>query len=301
LNRLKFESTKPLADIVIAQPPFITTMANLGLFQATGLPQAVAVPPDRCDKQRRWCTVVDNVTSWVYDPGLLVQPPSGYDDLTGPAFEGKIVTSRVDSAVDGIGLALLMSHQLGVAGALDVLHRLEANVQDHFVSTDVMGHAVSLGVALVANGDLAESLNDIQQYGNLALWFPVAGGVRQALSIPFAAAMVRGGHNADNANALLAYMWSAASQQLVGDAYGLPARSDVTAPRDLGPITDRSNAVTAALAGVQVVRIDWQQGVADQTQITPAWLALRHAPDGQLVNGSAPPGGPPTTPASLVP
>jgi 2-aminoethylphosphonate transport system substrate-binding protein len=294
LQRLQDESSGPLADVVVAQPPYITTMADTGLLaNLTGLPQAASVPADRCDHLRRWCTVVDNFTSWVYNTALLSHPPTGYDDLAGSSFQGKIATARVDSTVDGIALATLMAHQLGTKPALDTLGRLEANTTAHYVSTDAMSHAVSASDAVVANGDLAEGLNDVSQYPNLEVWFPTVGGARQALAVPFAAGMVRGGHNRENANALLAYMWSVAGQRSVGAAYGVPARLDVR------PTDSRSRAVAAALNGVQVVRLDWEQAVAQQPELSAAWLALRRAPDGVPLPPSSSSG--PTTSFTLPP
>jgi 2-aminoethylphosphonate transport system substrate-binding protein len=282
LTRVFDESGTASADIVVAQPPYISKMADLGLLHRGQLAQARSVPADRCDAQRRWCTVVDNFISWVYNTSLLVSAPTSYDDLLGSTYHGKIVTARVDSSIDGFGSLALLTTQLGVGAGVDTARRMESNVAAHYNSADAMGHAVANGAALVADGDLAENLNDVSQYGHLAVWFPVVGGRHQTLAVPFAAALVAShgsltparADERDNANALLAYMWSVAGQQAVGAAYGAPARPDVT------PTDSRSLAVQGALAGVQIVRGNWEQLLAQQSQLTASWLALRHAPDG---------------------
>jgi 2-aminoethylphosphonate transport system substrate-binding protein len=276
--RLEGEATSPLADIVIAPAPYITEAADKGLLDGTDVPGASSIPADRCDAKRRWCTVLESYESFVYNPTHASPPPSSWQDLLAARFHAQVLTSRVDQAVDGLALVALLENTMGVDGAFAYLHQLETNVSAHYVVSDTMSRVVGAGGALAANGDLQESLNDLIQYHNLAIWFPTVGGSpRTTVAIPFGAALVHGGQNRANARALLAYMWSDAAQSLVAQAYGAPARPGVH-QRSL-----RAPQVAAALAGVRILRIDWEQLYRQEAALTARWLALRTAPDGTVV------------------
>ncbi len=289
LDRLRDERPAPLADVVIAQPPELTTAANDSLLDDGGLVEAAAVPAERCDDRHRWCTVAENYSSWVYDPLTVARPPLTWADLLDSRFAGHIVSSG-PIVPAGLANVVLLARQMGTAGAFEYLAHLEAATSGHYLLTDSMSRAVAAGSGpLVANGDLQEDLNDIDQYHSVAIWFPTLDATsRSALALPYGAARVRGGHNPDNARALLRLLWSVAGQSGVGAAYLAPARPDVV------PTDTRSKRLRAALAGVTVVRPNWEQVARDQTSLIARWQALRTAPDGPTAS-------PPTTTPQLFP
>jgi 2-aminoethylphosphonate transport system substrate-binding protein len=290
VQRVKAESSAPLADIVIADAPEMTTLAEKGLLGGTDVGTAASVPSDRCDHSRRWCAVVDNVVSWDYNPMLLSAPPQLGDLLT-PGFHAKLLTSRPDEAVDGLALLAELWKLEGADAAISYIAGLERNVAAHYANTDTMSRLVASGADLASNGDLHEQLNDVDQYHNLRVSFPSLQAMKPtALSVPFAAALVRGAPNAANARALLTYMWSRKGQSLVGLAFGSPARPDVV------PNDTRSKRVRSLLAGVQVVRIDWEQFARVEQSLLSRWQAVRSAPE-----GTAPPSVIPTPPLPTLP
>ncbi|HEV3231948.1 MAG TPA: substrate-binding domain-containing protein [Candidatus Dormibacteraeota bacterium] len=295
LARLRTEAGRPYADVVIAEPPFISTAAAENLLGTGGLPEAVGVAGDRCDRLRRWCTLVENYASWTYDPALDQPPPRTWDDLLAAPYHQQVLTSRPDRGLDGFAALELLTHTLGEDAAFAYLRQLEGSVSAHYQTTDVMSRVESLGGARAANGDLQENLNDIDQFVNLGIWFPTSAGSAPAtLALPFGAATVRGGHNPKNAHALLAYLWSADAQRLVGRSYVAPSRSGVV------PTDDRSLRLRALLAGVTVMRLDWEAEAAAQQRLTDRWLAFRAAPDATIPALPSPsplfPGVPPPSP-----
>jgi 2-aminoethylphosphonate transport system substrate-binding protein len=291
LPRLQSERSAPLADLVVADAPEMTTLADQGLLAGTGVATAAAVPADRCDARRRWCTVVDNFVSWGCNPALVQPPLPRLNELTAQRFHGKLLTSRPDESVDGLAMLAQLWKLDGDAAAIQYLANLEHNVDAHYANTDTMGRLVAAGADLAYNGDLHEELNDVDQYHNIRVWFPsAAAGRAVTLSIPFAAALVRGGQNQSNSRALLTYMWSKKGQSLVGLAYGAPARPDV-APGD-----SRSSSLRRLLEGVQILRIDWEQFSRVQPGLVTRWLAVRTAPE-----GTAPPSAIPTPPLPTLP
>jgi ABC-type Fe3+ transport system substrate-binding protein len=275
LPRLEGEAKSPLADIVVAPPPYITEVADKGLLDGTAVPGASSVPSDRCDAQRRWCAVAETYASWVYNPARVSSPPARWNDLLAARFQQLILTSRADQALDGLALIVLLEKSMGESGAFNYLRQLERSVSAHYVVSDTMSRLVAAGSDLAADGDLQESLNDVDQYHNLAIWFPSPDGTnRTTLAIPYGAALVHGGPNRANAKALLTFLWSDAAQGLVAQSYGSPARPEVVQR------SQRAPRVSAALVGLHILRIDWEQVVRDQSRLTSEWLALRTAPDG---------------------
>jgi 2-aminoethylphosphonate transport system substrate-binding protein len=281
--RTQSEKASPLADILVAEPPYITVADNEGLLQPGGSPGSDSVPNEACGPGRDWCTLVNNYASWVFNPNSVKHPPRLWNDLLDVRFRGRVLESSADQATDGLALLVLLDQIMGRDAAFGYLTRLEHQVAAHYVVTDTMSRVVASGGASVANGDLRENLNDIAQYGNLHIWFPSVGAIRTTVAVPYGAGAVRGGRNPSVARALLTYMWSEAGQREVGDAYAAPARPDVV-PQDA-----RSKTLRATLSGVHVLRPDWEAVARDQQTLIAKWLALRAAPDGVPPAGTVSP------------
>ncbi len=294
LQRLGDERSAPLSDIVIAQPPYITQAADQGLLDSGAVPGADSVPADRCDAQRRWCTMVESYTSWVYRKTRAPAPVT-WTDILARAYAGKILTSRPDQTVDGFAALELLTQTQGAGAAIAYLEQLEASVSAHYTNTDTISRLVSTGVALVGNGNLQENLNDLDQFHNIGVWFPRATDqAPSTLAVPYGAALVKGGPNRATATALLTYMWSRAGQLAVGGANVAPGRPDVT------PSDSRSRRLRSTLGTIHVIRVDWEQVVVQQPQLLARWTAIARAPDGTAAPSSPTPSAalPPPPPAS---
>jgi 2-aminoethylphosphonate transport system substrate-binding protein len=276
LGRLRAESAAPLADVAVAFPTDITVAADDGLL--AGTPGAAAVPAKGCDAQRRWCEVAEDYVSWVINPQLVAPAPTHWSDLLDGRFKGQVLTSGPTTPI-GLADTLLLHDEMGAAaGAYE--SQLEASTAAHFTITDTMSKLVAAGVALAANGDLQEDLNDIAQYQYLSVWFPSVGATPSTIALPYGAALVKGGHNPGNGRALLAYLWSAAAQNYVGESYAAPALPVVQ-------FDPRAAQVQAALTGVTIIHPDWQAVTAQVSSLVAYFNATRSAPDGVSV--------PPTT------
>jgi 2-aminoethylphosphonate transport system substrate-binding protein len=273
-HRLAAEKAAPYADVLVAEAADMTTADLDGLLEPDGAPGSQAVPDERCGPQRHWCDVLENFVSLVYNPKLVQEPPRTLQDLLAPRFAQRILLSDLHQAEDGRSLLDLLDVILGRDGALRFITQLEPSVRTHWITTDTMSRLVAAGSALVANGNLHEDLNDIEQYHNVAIWFPRQGSTPTTLATPFGAALVRGGHNRADAVALLKYMWSKAGQSAAGSASAMPARPDVV------PDDCRSRDVRKRLADVRVVRPDWERVARDERFLDDAWVRLRRAPDG---------------------
>jgi 2-aminoethylphosphonate transport system substrate-binding protein len=284
LQRLTNERSRPLSDIVVMQPPYISDAATLGLLGGTDVPEAASVPSNRCGHNRIWCTIVENYTSWVYNPVLIRQSPMTWQDLLTATFKGKVLTSRPDRAEDGLAMLTLLDVSGGESAALAYLTKLESATSAHYTLTDTMSRLVAAGVDLAANGNLAEDLNDIDQYHNVAVWFPsFPGEGPTTLAVPFGAALVHDDPNPVSARALLNFMWSKQGQDGTGLSNSAPGRPDVV------PTDGRSLRLRAMLKGVHILRIDWDAMAATESRLLMAWLPLVHAPDGTALPTSPTP------------
>jgi 2-aminoethylphosphonate transport system substrate-binding protein len=275
VDRVATERASPLADILIAQAPYISRAAAAGDLDGTSA-GAKSVPADRCGHVRKWCTVAESYVSWISNSQAVKTPPVTWQDLLSPAYRYQILTARIDQSVDGQALLALLVQLDGVDGAFAYLDALESSTRAHLVVTDTMSRAVSTGVVTLADGNLQENLNDVTQYPHLKIWFPAGapGEQPRTLAIPYGAGLVTGGHHRKDAAALLDYLWSPEGQSFTGDANTAPARTDLT------PSSPRSIAIHDSLKGVVVLRPDWDSVAASVDAWVQRWLALRRAPDG---------------------
>ncbi|WP_158882964.1 2-aminoethylphosphonate ABC transporter substrate-binding protein [Amycolatopsis anabasis] len=251
-SRVEKEKANPQADVLVTLPPFIQRVASQGLLTSAAVAGAEQVPAGQRDAQGRYVAMINNYLSFIYNPRHANPAPKTWDDLLDGRFKGKIQYSTPGEAGDGTAVLLQLQHVLGEQGALDYLAKLEANNVGPSSSTGKLQPKVAKGEILVANGDVQMNLAEIDKSGGFEVFFPAdAAGKRSTFALPYYAGLVTGGPHADHGKQLLEFLLSPEVQAKALEAYGTPARADVT---PAGPQADK---VRAALAGVDIWQPDW--------------------------------------------
>ncbi|MGZ0151554.1 2-aminoethylphosphonate ABC transporter substrate-binding protein [Kribbella sp. WER1] len=255
VSRLQKEKSNPQADVVVTLPPFIQKADKDGLLQKYAVPGADHVKGVKGDD---YVTVVDNYLCFIAN--AQAGTPKTFDDLLDPKFKGKLQYSTPGQAGDGTAVLLLLQHLLGKDGALGYLKKLEANNVGPSASTGKLQPKVSKGELLVANGDVqmnaASIANDKSAF---SIFFPAAeDGKKTTLALPYVMGLGAGAPNADGGKQLMDYLLSTDAQQTISkDAFGLPARDDVT------PTDANFTSVQKSTDGVEVWQPDWAAVLTD--------------------------------------
>lgn len=259
VSRLQKEKSNPQADVVVTLPPFIQKAAAEGLltpYQVAGRDQVKGLK----DAEGNYVAVVENYLSFIVNPARAGQVPTSFEDLLDPRYKGKIQYSTPGQAGDGTAVLLLLQQLRGKQGALDYLSKLEANNVGPSASTGKLQPKVSKGEIWIANGDVQMNLASIaNDKSAFRLFFPAQpDGKRSTLSIPYTMGLGAGAPNSEGGRKLMDYLLSNEAQQTVSaEAFGLPARADVT------PSDANFQAVREATKGVDVIQADWTKVLAD--------------------------------------
>ncbi|WP_439378389.1 2-aminoethylphosphonate ABC transporter substrate-binding protein [Amycolatopsis lexingtonensis] len=244
-SRVEKEKANTQADVLVTLPPFIQRVA--GLLQPY-TPQGADQVSDK-DPQGRFAAMMNNYLSFIRNPAAT---PKTWDDLLDPKLKGKVQYSTPGEAGDGTAVLLQLQHVLGEQGALGYLGELEANNAGPSSSTGKLQPKVAKGELLVANGDVQMNLAEIAKSGGFEVFFPAdAQGKRSTFALPYYAGLVTNAPHAEEAKKLLDFLFSPEVQAKAADAYGIPARADVTAT---GP---NAAKIKAALDGVEIWHPDW--------------------------------------------
>ncbi|MFD9887785.1 2-aminoethylphosphonate ABC transporter substrate-binding protein [Amycolatopsis sp. NPDC059027] len=249
-SRVEKEKANTQADVLVTLPPFIQRAAAQGLLAPSSPQGADQVPAPQKDPQGRYFAMMNNYLSFIHN--AQNPAPKTWDDLLAPSLKGKIQYSTPGEAGDGTAVLLQLQHVLGEQGALEYLGKLEASNVGPSSSTGKLQPKVAKGELLVANGDVQMNLAEIDKSGGFSVFFPAdAQGKRSTFALPYYAGLVTNAPHADNAKKLLDFLFSPETQAKAADAYGIPARADVTTS---GP---KAEKVKAALSGVDIWQPDW--------------------------------------------
>ncbi|MFJ9554996.1 2-aminoethylphosphonate ABC transporter substrate-binding protein [Nocardiopsis sp. NPDC101807] len=266
VQRADRESTNTQADVMITLPPFIQQADGLGLLQPYEPEGSENV--DVKDPDGKWTAVVNNYFAFVYNKKELAEPPTTWEDLLAPEFEGRLQYSTPGVAGDGTAVVIQAMHDFGgLEPAMDYLGELQANNVGPSSSTGALGPKVDKGELLVANGDVQMNHAQSRTMPNLGIWFPAReGGDPTTFALPYTAGLMEGAPNADNGRALLDFLLTEDAQQRVAPvAGGFPARTDVASEGE------DAEALEELMEGVEVFEPDWDDIDARLPEYLDAW------------------------------
>jgi len=268
-NRLALEKDHPAADVAVQYPPFTQADAKQGLFASYTPVEAGAIPASQKDPSGRWYAFMGDVSSWIYNPQLVTEPPVTFHDLLASKYHDRIAYSNPATADDGQMVVQTLVHVWDKDRAFSFLKQLEPSVKFHTTGTSYLDVLVSRGEVWIANGDLQMDLSDqINQNMNIRTTFlrPDAQSAPVAIAIPGTVSLVAGAPHKEAGQRLVAFLLSKEAQAHVTDVYGIPTRSDV-------PANDaNAKAVASALKGVKVLYLDWDAVTANLKAWNDEWL-----------------------------
>jgi 2-aminoethylphosphonate transport system substrate-binding protein len=264
VERIAKEKSNPQADVLVTLPPFIQRAGADGLLQIFKPDAAGAIQ----GANELFAPLVNNYMSFIYNGGVLKDPPKTYADLLDPKFKGKIQYSTPGQAGDGTAVMLEVIHAFGGRDAgFDYLKKLQDNNVGPSASTGKLTALVNKGELYVANGDLQMNMSQMADNPNIRVFWPAGpGGERSALALPYYVGLVAGAPNADNGKKLINFLLSKEAQSLVSSvAVGLPVRSDVT------PTDPNYAKLHDSMRGVAVWSPDWADVLKNLSSDVARW------------------------------
>ncbi len=267
-SRAKVEKDHPAADVIVLVPPFTQAVIRDGLVDTYTPKGSDHVPAALKDPKGYWVTFIGDFTNWGYNPRLVATPPDTYEDLLNPKYNGKIAYSSPITAGDGFSVVNTLVTLWGEERAFAYLKRLEPMVKFHTKGTGFLDVLVSRGEIWASNNDLQELLSDAYN-SNMAVKSvflrPAPGKPRVTLPISYTMELVHNGPNPEGGKMLLDYLLSPEVQSEVPDAYGFPARSDITAGGA------KLTVVRAAMKDVQILNVDYTKVLQSQKAWQDRW------------------------------
>ena len=265
VNRVLAERSNPQADVLLTLPPFMQKAATAGVLQPAGLRVAAG---EQADGAAPWYVLANDYTCWIYNTKVLPQPPASFDGLLAPRFKNRIQYSTPGQAGDGTAV-MLQAFKLygGKKGGFGYLHRLQSNNLGPSSSTGRLAALVNKGELWLANGDLQMSYVQMRQNPNIGIFFPAGpDGTRQAMSLPYEIALVKGGPHSAAGLKLIAFLLDKPAQQrLIDLAEIFPARTDLSVDGAA------ARALTRMLRGVVPWSPDWNQVAHDLEADVGVW------------------------------
>ncbi|MEV0778561.1 2-aminoethylphosphonate ABC transporter substrate-binding protein [Streptomyces sp. NPDC050433] len=256
VDRVAREKDAPLADVVVALPPYIQQAERKGLLASYDPKGSDRVHGSVKSADNRWTSIVNNYFGFIYNKKELTDPPATWEELLDPKYQHKIQYSTPGIAGDGTGLLIKAMQDFGgEEPAMDYLKQLEANNVGPTPSTFKLAAKVDKGEILVANGDVQTNFEQSKSLSNIAIWFPAReGGKPTTFAMYYGAGVVDGAPHSGNGKKLLNYMLTEKAQkQVSGIGGGFPARTDVR------PTDENAIELARLLDGVTLFEPNWQK------------------------------------------
>jgi iron(III) transport system substrate-binding protein len=215
-EKVRAEKANPQADVFWGNEPFHTiNLAEEGLLAPYEAAAAKEIPPQFKDPQQRWAG--NGLRARVIAvSGRLSVRPEGLDDLTQPAWKGKIVMASPSAGTTGGHVAAIYVLR-GDDGARDFFKKLHAN------GIKLVG-GNSVSAQQVAQNNFAAGLTDNDDVANAKVDLPALDSVLPdqdgdgTLMVPTTVGLVAGGKNAEAGKKLTEYLLSAVVEKKLIDA-----------------------------------------------------------------------------------
>jgi len=267
-SRATVEKDHPAADVLVLVPPFTQAVIQDGIVDKYVPKGSEMVPAALKDPNGYWATFIGDFTDWGYNPQLVATPPDTYDDLLNPKYNGKIAYSSPVTAGDGFAVVNTAVALWGEEKAFAYLKRLEPLVKFHTKGTGFLDVLVSRGEIWLSNNDLQSLLSDaFNSNMTVKSVFLRSGPGKPRVTVPISYTMelAHNGPNPQGGRMLLDYLMSLDVQSKVPDAYGFPARTDVTAG---GP---KLTIVRSYMKDVQILPVDYAKVLSFQKAWQARW------------------------------
>lgn len=215
VSRVEKERSNPQADVLITLPPFIQQADKDGILGPLGVDTAAVAAADKAS-DGHWTAVVNNYSGFIVNNNQSPKPTT-WNDLLSATYAGKLQYSTPGQAGDGTAVLVLLQHEMGKAGALDYLKKLQKNNVGPSSSTGKLQPKVSTGSLLVANGHLQMNLTSIAtDKSDFSVMFPANGTAKpETLALPYAMGLTASAPHSANGQKLMAFLLSQPAQQQV--------------------------------------------------------------------------------------
>ena len=264
-GRIKTEADAPRADVFIGgNSNYHTDLASNDLLEAYRSPviEEVGISSNFMDATNYWtgwylgalCIIYNNERYEKEIAPLGIEPPTTWNDLLNPAYEGEVIASN--PATTG-GAYLMMAAQIFRLGSeekgFEYIKQLHPNVAQYTKGGNGSIPLVSQGEAIVGFSWGHDTLKQkIQGDLPITIVFPEDTGFEIG-----AASIIKGARNLENAKKFIDFLLSAEAGKInATNGYRYPVRTGVELPQGVPPFETLDFA-------------DWDLGMA--AYYTDAW------------------------------
>ncbi|MFA9458433.1 ABC transporter substrate-binding protein [Halalkalibacter sp. AB-rgal2] len=229
LGRLEAEESNPLADVVVlaSLPPAID-YKNRELTLAYESPYASSLHDDWYDEEFHFYGFSASALGLSYNTNLISEAPTDWSDLTSDEFNGQIAIpdpTQSGTARDFIAAYINQEEEDG----WDLLEQLKENgLQMEGANNPALQTVISGANSVVMAGVDYMVYNNMENGEPVDIIFPESG----TMITPRPAFILESTQNPEAAKAYIDFILSDKGQEIVADAYLLPARVDIE-PADI--------------------------------------------------------------------
>ncbi|GAE29939.1 ABC transporter substrate-binding protein [Halalkalibacter hemicellulosilyticus] len=224
LGRLEAEESNPLADVVaLASLPPAIDYKDRGLTLAYESPYASSLHDDWYDEEFHFYGFSASALGLSYNTNLVSEPPTDWSDLAADEFNDQIAIpdpTQSGTARDFIAAYINQEEEDG----WDVLGQLKDNgLQMEGANNPALQTVISGANSVVMAGVDYMVYSNMENGEPVDIVFPESG----TMITPRPAFILESTQNPDAAKAYIDFILSDKGQEIVADAYLLPARVDI--------------------------------------------------------------------------